>query len=235
MLKARSEEVTMDSAWLHAMPPLIGLVDLYCERTVDGLLAEPWNLFSNLAFFIAFFAVRRLHPPSCVLLFRILQYLILAIAVGSSLFHSFARFWALFLDVGPISLFMVIYVITWLTCVLRLKASTTVIITLLFVICTVVLRVFKIEFLNNSEFYFSPLLVIALLYLDRLRRRGIEATTYGIALAFFVAALFCRILDAHICPHFPTGTHFLWHIFNGGCLYYAMQGLSQALTPPGGQ
>lgn len=71
--------------------------------------------------------------------------------------------------------------------------------------------------------------------IDRLRRRCAEATIYGVALAFFSASLFCRILDAHICPHFPTGTHFLWHIFNGGCLYYAMKGLSVALTPQGKQ
>ena len=225
----------MDKTWLHDMPPLSGLVDLYCERTADGLLAEPWNLFSNLAFFIAFFAVRKLRPPNCTSLFRILQYLILAMAIGSSLFHSFARFWALFLDVGPISLFMIVYVITWLTGVLRLKASTTMAITMLFVVCTALLRVFKIEFLHHSEFYFSPLLVIAWLYLDRLRRRGTEATTYGAALAFFSAALLCRIFDVHICLHFPTGTHFLWHIFNGGCLYYAMRGLSVALAPQGEQ
>ena len=221
----------MDKSWLHEIPSLTGLVDLYCERTTDGLLAEPWNLFSNLAFFIAFFAVRKLRPPSCATLFRILQYLILAIAIGSSLFHSFARFWALFLDVGPISLFMVVYVITWLTCVLRLKTSTTVALTVLFVVCTAFLRVFKVEILNNSEFYFSPLLVIALLYIDRLRRFPAEAKTYGIALAFLCASLFFRIIDVHICQYFPIGTHFIWHICNGGCLYYAMKGLSISLTP----
>ncbi len=224
----------MNESWLHTIPPWQGLVDLYCERTADGLLAEPWNLFSNLALFIAFFATRKLHPPRCTKIFALLQYLILAIAIGSSLFHSFARFWALFLDVGPISLFMVVYVITWLRGVLCLKMGATVIITLLFVIFTAFLRVFKIEWLNNSEFYFSPLLVIAVFYLDRLRRGRDEAETYGIALVFFAASLFCRIIDAHICVYFPTGTHFLWHIFNGGCLYYAMRGLHFALASRGG-
>ena len=225
----------MDESWFHALPPLSGLVDLYCERTTDGLLAEPWNLFSNLAFFIAFFAAKKFHPPRCTTIFSVLQYLILAIAIGSSLFHSFARFWALFLDVGPISLFMVVYVITWLSCVLRLKTSTTIVFTSLFVIFTAFLRVGKIAMLNNSEFYFSPLLVIVLLYIDRLRRGSSEAKTFGIALAFFVASLSCRILDAYICVYFPTGTHFLWHIFNGGCLYYAMRGLCLALTPREGE
>jgi hypothetical protein len=28
-------------------------VDLYCERTGPGLLAEPLNLFSNVGFFLA--------------------------------------------------------------------------------------------------------------------------------------------------------------------------------------
>ena len=218
-------------SWLHNVPPLSGLVDLYCERTADGLLAEPWNLFSNLAFFIAFFAVQKFKPTNNIKIFTTLKFLILAIAIGSSLFHSFARFWALFLDVGPISLFMVIYVIAWLNGVLHLKTGATIALTVVFVIFTSFLRVFKVEVLNNSEFYFSPLLVIGLFYLDRLRRRRAEAPTFGIALAFLVSAIFFRVIDVHICQYFPIGTHFLWHISNGGCLYYAMKGLYIATTP----
>ena len=222
--------VIMDEAWLHDVPPLTGLVDLYCERTHDGLLAEPWNLFSNIAFFVAFFAVRKFRPPPYTTIFTVLRYLILAIAIGSTLFHSFARFWALFLDVGPISLFMITYVFAWLTCVMQLKTSTRIFLVVLFIVFTACLRIVKVEFLHHSEFYFSPLLVIALLYIDRLRRRSAASKTFGIALAFFVASLSCRIIDIHICPHFPIGTHFLWHLCNGGCLYYAMKGLDAAVT-----
>ena len=218
------------SSWLHTIPPFSGLVDLYCERTADGLLAEPWNLFSNLAFFIAFFAVLKFKPTNNIKIFTTLKFLILAIAIGSSLFHSYARFWALLLDVGPISLFMVVYVIAWLKGVLRLKTGTTIALTVVFVVFTSFLRVYKIEVLNNSEFYFSPLLVIALFYIDRLRRRVAEASTYGIALAFLAAAILFRVLDVHICQYLPIGTHFLWHICNGGCLYYAMKGLHIAFT-----
>ena len=225
----------MSDTWFHTAPPLTGLVDIYCERTADGLLAEPWNLFSNLAFFIVFLSILKLQPSKHTKIFTTLKFLILAIAIGSSLFHSFARFWALFLDVGPISLFMVVYVIAWLHGVLRLPTSTTIVLTVVFVIFTAFLRVFKIEVLNNSEFYFSPLLVIALFYCDRLWRRSAAAPTYGIALAFLAAAIFFRIVDVHICPYFPIGTHFLWHICNGGCLYYAMQGLYLAITPQEGR
>lgn len=220
----------MDKYGLHEIPPLTGLVDLYCERTADGLLAEPFNLFSNIAFFVAFFAVRRLQAPACGVLFTVLQYLVLAIAIGSTLFHSFARFWALFLDVGPISLFMVVYVYTWLRCVWRASPRLQTILIVLFVLITACLRVVKVEFLNNSEFYFSPLFVIALLYINRLYRYPAEAKTYAAALAFLSASLFFRILDVHICPHFPIGTHFLWHICNGGCIYYALKGLVVSTT-----
>lgn len=207
------------------------MIDLYCERVQDGLLAEPWNLFSNLAFFVAFWAVARLLQQNKNKFFHVLKFLILVIAIGSSLFHSFARFWALFLDVGPISLFMLCYVVAYLTYVLRLDTRPKVIVTVLFVLVTASLRVIRIEALNNSEFYFSPLLVIFLMGGNRYLRDDPATGAYGIALLFFIAALTCRILDATICPHFPVGTHFLWHIFNGGCLYYAMKGLVMASAP----
>lgn len=220
----------MDSSHFHSLPPLTGLIDLYCERTGDGLLAEPWNLFSNLAFFIAFWAVARILKQNTNKFFHALKFLILVIAIGSSLFHSFARFWALFLDVGPISLFMLCYVIAYLTYITRLDTRPKIIVIVLFVLVTASLRVIRVEALNNSEFYFSPLLAIFLMSGDRYLRGDPATSAYGVALLFFLAALICRILDATVCLHFPTGTHFLWHIFNSGCLYYVMKGLVMAST-----
>ena len=212
---------------MHSVPNLTGLVDLYCERTTDGLLAEPLNLLSNIFFFLIFFVlIRRGLPP--IGIYRLLCYLILAIAIGSSLFHSFARFWALVLDVGPISLFMLVYVVGYLRLVLSLPIRAVIGYTLLFVVVSGALRFVKVDALNHSEFYFSPLIVLAMMVVDRYRRGCQSLSYYTFSFVSFVFAIFFRILDMHICPVLAIGTHFMWHVCNAGCLYWAMQGLMTA-------
>ncbi|MDE3270362.1 MAG: ceramidase domain-containing protein [Pseudomonadota bacterium] len=193
-------------------------IDLYCERTLDGLFAEPLNLFSNLMFFIVFFALRRRWQANA----QILLYLILAIAIGSTLFHAFARVWALVLDVGSIALFMVVYFIAYLDQVLGWSKMRTAVFTTIFIVLTTVLRLVHIDGLNYSEFYLSPLVVITLFMWHQQRAKLTGARDLQLALISFGSALFFRIADAHICEYFPAGTHFLWHVCNGLCLYFAM-------------
>ena len=45
------------------------------------------------------------------------------------------------------------------------------------------------------------------------------------AAAAFCLALFFRTIDLWVCPSWPLGTHFLWHLFNGSVVYLAMRGL----------
>ena len=194
-----------------------GLVDLYCERTLDGLFAEPLNLFSNLAFFVVFFALRRHCRGST----QLLLYLVLAIAIGSTLFHAFARVWALVLDVSSISLFMLAYFVMYLRQVLNWSPLRTALFTAIFVLVTAVLRFVHIEWFNYSEFYLSPLVVLALFMWHQQRAGLIGTKDLQLALACFGVALFFRIADVHICEYFPAGTHFLWHVCNGACLYFA--------------
>ena len=199
------------------------MIDIYCERTADGLFAEPLNLFSNLAFFAVFFVLRgsvRAHRHLLPLL-----YLILAVAIGSSLFHSFARLWALILDVAPISLFMVVYLVVYMKHVLHWQPKRIYWATALFVIVTACLRVVHFDFLNYSEFYFSPLLVIACIVVDRYRKQCVTGKYYLFALLCFVFALTLRIIDSVVCDVLPIGTHFFWHFFVAGCLYFCMRGL----------
>lgn len=82
-------------------------IDVYCERLGPGLLAEPLNAVSNLAFFVATFCAWRLarrEHVSGVAPF-ILLVLLMLIGIGSSLFHTFATRWAGLSDTLPILLF----------------------------------------------------------------------------------------------------------------------------------
>ncbi len=90
------------------------MVDLYCERISAGLWSEPVNASTNLAFFVAAWAVwglaRRLRALSTGI--GVLIALIVTIGIGSSLFHTFATTWARVLDAVPILIFQLVYL--WL-------------------------------------------------------------------------------------------------------------------------
>lgn len=91
-------------------------IDIYCERLVTGLWAEPFNALTNLSFFIAAWASWRSANRYQTLSIGVwlLISLIAAIGIGSTLFHTFATSWANLADVLPIFLFQICYL--WLYC-----------------------------------------------------------------------------------------------------------------------
>lgn len=90
------------------------MIDLYCERTGPGLLAEPLNALSNASFFVAAFLAWREARATKALSPGLLVLIILAAGVGtgSLLFHTFATRWGMILDVTFIGLFQVAFL--WL-------------------------------------------------------------------------------------------------------------------------
>src|SRR3990172_5682809 len=99
------------------------MVDLYCERVGPGLWSEPVNALTNLAFFLAAWAVwdlaRRARPVSGGT--GLLLGLIVTIGIGSSLFHTFATTWARILDAVPILLFQMSYLSLYSREIIKMK------------------------------------------------------------------------------------------------------------------
>src|SRR5258708_40020184 len=88
---------------------------LYCERVGPGLLAEPLNAVTNVAFLFAAWAawsLPRRRAQSVPADIWILIALSIVIGIGSALFHVFAEGWARILDELPILLFQLWYL--WL-------------------------------------------------------------------------------------------------------------------------
>jgi len=52
-----------------------------------------------------------------------------------------------------------------------------------------------------------------------------ERYLLGIGAGLFCAAITFRSIDWLVCDYIPFGTHFLWHLLNGGLLYVAMRSL----------
>ena len=200
-------------------------VDLYCERLEPGLWAEPVNAFTNAAFLLgAWFTYHlakqfNLNSKSV----RLLTALMCVIAIGSGLFHTFANGLTHILDVVPILLFQLLYV--WFYCreVIGMRADSTAGILLVYLVAAITGRQFP-EFLNGALIYAPAIVTLFVLGRSHLDARRPQPYVVMVAALLFVLSLGCRTIDALVCPTFPVGTHFLWHLLNAAVLYLLMRG-----------
>lgn len=217
-----------------------GYIDLYCERTGPGLWAEPVNALTNLAFLAAALLLARLlaqappavrRDPACWSLVG----LVFAIAVGSALFHSFARRWAMLADVLPIALFILVY--TWFA--LRRfagfgRAGATAGVA---AVLAVALAVPPLTGFRGGSYVAALLALVVIGGGLRIARRRAQAAAAGTALlgaaALFAVSLALRTADAPLCAAFPLGTHFAWHLCNAAVLYIVARAMIRTGVPAG--
>lgn len=201
------------------------LLSGYCERALDpGFWAEPWNALTNAAFLLASLACiviarrsGRLDGPVIWLIA-----LMAVIGTGSFLFHTFATVWAAIADSGPIMLFILSYFTIAMRCFVGVGWGKALLLTLGFLVALLAmsypLNLLLRDVIGGSVSYVPA--GIALFVVGAwLRSRDHAAGSWLMAGAgVFAVSLTCRALDApagEVCMHFPTGTHFLWHILNG--------------------
>jgi len=207
-------------------------IDSYCERLEPGLLAEPVNLFSNLTFIIAGFVLaqhsrsmqaRGVNLPFSI---KIFPYLVIIVGIGSGLFHSFANFGTMLMDIIPIAvtvffgLFSILFYLhgrNWWQIALGFV--------LLFVISWLISLVVDPELVNHSQSYFGVcLMLIALGFTTPVR--FVDARKYLLLSGcVFIVSLVFRSIDLPLCDSFPLGTHFMWHLLNGVTLWSVGRGL----------
>jgi len=208
-------------------------VAVYCERAGDGLWAEPLNALSNLGFVLtALLILRRLHatglPPHKLVDLLLLDLALMAIGIGSLLWHTLATPWSEWADVIPILLFISVYLVAFMRRIGGLGPLPILTGFLLYhlVNTTVQLGVSQ-QLLNGSIFYLPTLLVLLLFSLYTLRIGHRHARDLVFASGLFCLSLLLRTLDQSLCSVWPFGTHFLWHLLNAWVLYR----LTLALLP----
>ena len=195
-------------------------LDLYCERTGPEFWSEPVNALTNLAFVAAGLwgvaMTRKRQPDGFALL---LCWWVVAIGVGSFLFHTFATRATMWADVLPIAGFTLAYTLFNLRRFLRFGWPKALVIFVTFYAVATVLTLLVPEWLreasNGTTGYLPPFL--ALLFFGAwLVRVGHPAGWYNLgAVAIFLVSVMFRALDPVVCEAMPLGTHFLWHSFNG--------------------
>ena len=206
-------------------------IDAYCERTGPEFWAEPVNAVSNIAFIVAailpYLAMRRAGRSDALL--TVLCALAFCVGTGSFLFHTFAERWAALADVIPILLFIVAFLFAAMHRFFGLRWPWAVLATVAAFGASLFARTLGLAIaggsLNGSEGYFPALALLggSALVLAILGRAA--ARPVAVATVVFALSLTARTVDAGLCPAFPLGTHFLWHLLNGtmiGILLFAM-------------
>lgn len=202
------------------------MIDLYCERTGPGLLAEPVNAVTNLAFLLAALASWRLASRRGVLSpdIWLLTGLMAAIGIGSGLFHTFATGWSRALDVLPILLFQVAYLWVYGRRIIGMGTGWLVTAATILVAAGMFGRQFP-ELLNGSLIYAPAVVLLLSLGTYHYRHAAVQPVLLLQATGVFLLSLTMRTTDQAVCPYLPLGTHFFWHLFNGLLVYLIVRGL----------
>jgi hypothetical protein len=213
----------------------------YCERTADGLWAEPLNAITNASFLAAaWLAWRcwRAHPAASWRHQPDVGALILLVAVigiGSLLWHTVARPWAFWLDALPILVFIHLFLLSFLRRLMRLSWPAILGVFVVYELVTLgLMGLAPPGALNDSVGYLPVVLFLWLMAWGlRLGDHPLWRSYVALGLLFAVSLGF-RILDPALCKVLPVGTHFLWHLLNGWLLYLLLAGLIRHGIRPGG-
>lgn len=197
---------------------LLEQIDVYCERMTFSFWAEPFNAWSNLAILVAgLLGFYWLSKPKCENPWSFwLSVTAVVVSVGSFLFHTFATVWAMWGDILPIVVFMLVFFSFTLLRIFKLSVVITALILTVFMGVGALLKVAApSEVLSGSLIYSHALLSLIVVALLMLKQRHFLRFWYLQIALLFILSLSFRSLDAPICENFPLGTHFIWHSLNG--------------------
>jgi hypothetical protein len=199
-------------------------LDLYCERTDASFWAEPVNALSNVAFLIAAAVAFRLWRRGDRDDWRALVLIgvVAAVGIGSFVFHTVATRAAILADVIPIAIFIYGYLLLALVRFLHLKVVAAGAIVIAFAAGAQALAASAPPRLLNGSVGYLPalaaLIAVALAAGEPGTRRSLR-----LAAAVFAVSLAFRTADIAICPEFPLGSHFVWHVLNAVVLYMLLR------------
>ena len=192
-------------------------VNSYCERTGPEYWSEPVNAITNAAFIVAALWGWRVASAAGDAGGRLLAVMLAAIGVGSFLFHTHAQLWSLYADVIPIQVFILAYVYFATVRFFGVPRWAGALAMLAFIPYTAVTSRAIGAFVGplNGTTGYLPVPILIAGYAYALRHARPEASRgLAIGAGILAVSLVFRTLDAGICPAFPLGTHFLWHLLN---------------------
>lgn len=197
-------------------------IDLYCERTDFGFWSEPVNALSNIAFILAgimlMYRRDRLASVGGASV-SLLPPLIVLIGVASFTFHTLATVWAGWTDTLAILLFACVFVYAFFREIGRAPAWLSFLVACGFFAASFAAKLWLPDLgLNGSEAYLPMVIALAAMIVY-LSREPQTRNRFAAATGLLLVSLTLRTIDGSICPAFPLGTHFAWHLLNAVLLY----------------
>jgi hypothetical protein len=205
----------------------VSAVSPYCERTAVGLWGEPLNAVSNVAFLVAsglllwLLTRDRRAAPSSV---RLLPVLLGVVGLCSLAFHTVATPLTAALDSLSILVFVLAAVVLIAHSMWGVRWRWAWLAAPAFAAFAVGFDAALVGLAGPGAAVggYLPALLglvgigVALRLRPDLRRYGVLLLR---ASAVFAVSLTARTLDRPLCTHVPTGTHFIWHVFNAVVLF----------------
>jgi hypothetical protein len=200
-------------------------LDAYCERGGDaGWFAEPLNLFTNLFFVvgavIAARAIARMPAGQKRIDLWLLFLSMVAIGIGSGLWHLSPTRYTLLMDVIPIGLFINLYLISALRRLFHLAWWKVVAYWLVYTTAGIAAQeLLPPDTLNGTVMYLPTYAAIIVMSAALWIKDRSVGRVFVTVLVVWTCSLFFRTIDMDICPRFHFGTHFLWHTLNAWVLW----------------
>lgn len=212
----------------------------YCERGNDHTFwAEPANAITNGAFVLAglaaLYLIARKPAGTRGVMPAVLSVIVIAIGIGSFLFHTFAERWSIYADTIPIGIFMVTYLAYALRQFMRwnwlfVAGGVGAFYASLSYAATIRCRPGLFTATGpgpcmNGTIGYAPALIALIIVGLVLAFQRHPAWKYLLAAAaVFLLSMTARTIDIETCQMvriagYRLGTHFLWHTFNGVMLF----------------
>lgn len=204
---------------------VLNYLDGYCERAGEpGLWSEPLNAVTNLFFILAAVLAaralwRRTGQGNRTDLW-LLAVLLFAIGVGSGLWHLFASQHTMLMDVIPIGLFIYVYLASALGRLFGLRTRWVALWWLVyFGISLLAQKYLPPDLFNGTVMYLPTYGLMAVMAAALWGKNRASAVVFLQVLMVWTLSLAARTFDMALCPHWPLGTHFLWHMLNAWVLW----------------
>ena len=200
-----------------------------CERGGLGMLAEPLNVLSSFAFMIVSVSIYRYYhrhedlDRKWLWDIHALTFLTFIIGVNSVIFHSFPSPTTELMDTIPIVMFIILYFWSVLFRIGRCTPFQAVVCFVAFVGFSHILVAQFPHSLNDSIGYLSSMIGLIVIAVHLHLKARPSSQHFMLASIVGVCSLFCRAIDRDVCPQFPIGTHFFWHILNATLLFLLLK------------
>ena len=210
--------------------PVLG----YCERLAPGPGMEPMNTLTGLAFLLVGWRAVLAAPARED---RQAGFALALVGIASALHHGLAIRATLWADVLANQVYLMLLGRLMLRRLAGLRQATA-----------ALGGVAAVALVHAGAIGFAPLvalgrlgdpfmlefLLLMALAIGLRRRHRATATTLALAAAVLALGLPFRFLDAGLCPHWPLGTHWVWHLANAGATALLLAALARHPARPAG-